>query len=139
VIAGKAVDVEAIEVIAAQLAIRRAVAEQMVGDHQDAVGHRDDGLLVAAALDQAAVLGAARQLRAQRLLSSIDSSAPLSSRTKAAGAISSLAQYTTIHRLGIGVWSGRFHGFSASASNGVFALHASQPSARRVYQPAALS
>src|SRR5262249_2164913 len=42
---------------ASELAIRRAVAEQMVGDHQDAVGHRDDGLLVAAALDQAAVLG----------------------------------------------------------------------------------
>src|SRR4029453_10976068 len=56
-IAGEAVGVEVIKVVAAQLAIRRAVAEQMVGDHQDAVGHRDDGLLVAAALDQAAVLG----------------------------------------------------------------------------------
>src|SRR5262249_57775343 len=34
-IVGEAVGVEVIKVVAAQLAIRRAVAEQMVGDHQD--------------------------------------------------------------------------------------------------------
>jgi hypothetical protein len=57
VIAREAVRVEAIEVAAAQLAIRLTVAQYVVGDAQDAVRDRDDGLLVAAALDQPAVLG----------------------------------------------------------------------------------
>jgi hypothetical protein len=57
VIAGEAVGVEVIKVVAAQLAIRHAVAEHVVGDHEDAVGDGDDGLLVAAPLDQPAVLG----------------------------------------------------------------------------------
>jgi len=62
-----------IEVVAAQLAIGQAVAEHVVGDHQDAVGHRDDGVLVAAALDQPPVLrreiavtGAERPARRER-------------------------------------------------------------------------
>ena len=57
VIAREAIRVEAIEVAAAQLAIRLAVAEHVVGDHEDAVGDGDDGLLVAAPLDEPAVLG----------------------------------------------------------------------------------
>src|SRR5262249_11467034 len=56
VIAREAIRVEAIEVAAAQLAIRLAVAEHVVGDHKDAVGDGDDGLLVAAPLDEAPVL-----------------------------------------------------------------------------------
>src|SRR5262249_37292631 len=53
VIPQEAVRVEAIEVAAAQLAIRLAVAEHVGGDHEDAVGDGDDGLLVAAPLDEA--------------------------------------------------------------------------------------
>src|SRR5262249_30056318 len=56
VIAREAVGVEAIEVAAAQLAVRLAVAQDVVGDDEDAVGHGDDGLLVAAPLDEAPVL-----------------------------------------------------------------------------------
>src|SRR5262249_6422581 len=56
VIAREAVRVEAIEVVAAQLAIRLAVAEHVIRDDEDAVGDRDEGLLVAAALDEAPVL-----------------------------------------------------------------------------------
>src|SRR5215471_12778205 len=55
-VAGEAVRVEAIEVVAAQLAIRLAVAEHVIRDHEDAVGDRDDGLLVAAPPDEPAVL-----------------------------------------------------------------------------------
>src|SRR5262249_5572475 len=51
-IAGEAVGGGGVKGVGAQLAVRRAVAEQMVGDHQDGVGHRDDGLLVAAAADE---------------------------------------------------------------------------------------
>src|SRR5262245_9715003 len=55
-VAREAVRVEAIEVAAAQLAIRLAVAEHVVGDDEDAVGDRDDCLLVAAPPDEPAVL-----------------------------------------------------------------------------------
>src|SRR5215468_11136385 len=55
-VAGEAVRVEAIEVVAAQLAIRLAVAEHVIRDHEDAVGDRDDSLLVAAPPDEPAVL-----------------------------------------------------------------------------------
>src|SRR5215472_15487757 len=47
---------EVVEVVAAELAIRHAVTQHVILDHQDAVGHGDDGLLVPAALDQPAVL-----------------------------------------------------------------------------------
>src|SRR5262249_10669139 len=57
VVAGEALGIEVVEVVAPELAIRRAVAQYVVRDHQDAVGHRDDGLLVPAALDQPPVLG----------------------------------------------------------------------------------
>ena len=56
VIPHEAVPVEAIEVVAAQLAIRLAVAEHVIRDHEDAVGDRDDCLLVAAPPDEPAVL-----------------------------------------------------------------------------------
>src|SRR5215475_473564 len=55
-VAREAVRVEAIEVVAAQLAVRLAVAEHVIRDHEEAVGDRDDGLLVAAPPDEPAVL-----------------------------------------------------------------------------------
>jgi hypothetical protein len=56
-VAGEAVGVDAIEVGAAELVIRLAVAQHVIGDDQDAVGDRDDGLLVTAPLDQSPILG----------------------------------------------------------------------------------
>jgi hypothetical protein len=46
VIAGDALRVQAVEVVAAQLAVRLAVPQDVVGDDEEAVGHGDDGLLV---------------------------------------------------------------------------------------------
>src|SRR5215831_10619019 len=56
VIAGEALRVQAVEVVAAQLAVRLTVPQDVVGDDQDAVGHGDNGLLVPAALDEPPVL-----------------------------------------------------------------------------------
>src|SRR5262249_33474716 len=56
-VAGEAVRVEAIEVVAAQLAIRLAVAEHVIRDHEDAVSYSDNGFLVAAPFDEPPVLG----------------------------------------------------------------------------------
>ena len=57
VVAGEAVGVQALEVVAPEFAIRLAVAKYVVGDNEDAVGDGDNGLLVAAVLDEPAVLG----------------------------------------------------------------------------------
>src|SRR6266478_6650242 len=57
VVAGEALGIEVVEVVAPELTVRLAVARQVIRDHQDAVGHGDDGLLVPAALDQPPVLG----------------------------------------------------------------------------------
>src|SRR5262249_2589252 len=86
-VAREAVRVEAIEVAAAQLAIRLAVAEHVGGDDEDAVSDGDDGLLVAAPLDEAPVLrrevavacadGAARGVRELRQLADRLEQAPL--------------------------------------------------------------
>src|SRR4030095_694983 len=57
VIAVEALRVQAVEVVAAQLAVRLAVPQDVVGDHEDAVGHGDDSLLVTAPLHEAPVLG----------------------------------------------------------------------------------
>jgi len=51
VIAGEAVGVETLEVVAPDLAVRLAVAQDVIGDDEEAVRDRDDGLLVATALD----------------------------------------------------------------------------------------
>ena len=56
VVAGEALGIEVVEVVAAQLAVRLAVAQDVVRDDEDAVGDRDDGLLVAALPDEPAVL-----------------------------------------------------------------------------------
>jgi DNA-binding MarR family transcriptional regulator len=48
VVAGEAGGAHLVEVVAPELAIRLAVAQDVVGDDEDAVGHGDDGLLVAA-------------------------------------------------------------------------------------------
>jgi hypothetical protein len=56
-VAGEAVGVEVIKVVAAQLAIRHAVAEYVVGYDEDAVGDGDEGLLVAPPLRHPALLG----------------------------------------------------------------------------------
>src|SRR5262249_16748913 len=56
VVAGEALGIEGVEVVAAEVAVRLAVAQHVVGDDEDAVGDRDDGLLVAAPLDEPAVL-----------------------------------------------------------------------------------
>src|SRR5207247_1354294 len=56
-VAGEAVRVQPLEVVAAEFAIRLAVPQDVVGDDEDAVGDGNDGLLVAAALDEPAVLG----------------------------------------------------------------------------------
>src|SRR5262245_26367217 len=56
VIAGEPLGVQAVEVVATQLAVRLAVLEDVVGDHEEAVGDGDDGLLVPAALDEPPVL-----------------------------------------------------------------------------------
>src|SRR5262245_6193953 len=45
VIAGEPLGVQAVEVVATQLAVRLAVPQDVVGDDQDAVGHGDNGLL----------------------------------------------------------------------------------------------
>src|SRR5262245_10994550 len=57
VVAGEALGIPVVEVVAAEFAVRLAVAQHVVGDDEEAVGDGDDGLLVPAALDQAAVLG----------------------------------------------------------------------------------
>src|SRR5262245_4536779 len=56
VVAGEAVGAHPVEVVAPELVIRVAVAEHVIRDNEDAVGDGDDGLLVAAAFDQPAVL-----------------------------------------------------------------------------------
>src|SRR5438874_1077720 len=56
-VAGEAVRVQPLEVVAAEFAIRLAVPQDVVGDDEGAVGDGNDGLLVAAALDEPAVLG----------------------------------------------------------------------------------
>src|SRR5262245_61919039 len=57
VVAGEAGGAHLVEVVAAQLGVRLAIAHDVVGDDEDAVRDGDDGSLVAAALDQAPVLG----------------------------------------------------------------------------------
>ena len=56
-VAGEAIGVQPLEVVAPELAIGRAVPQQVVGDDEDAVRDGDDGLLVAPALYEPAVLG----------------------------------------------------------------------------------
>ena len=57
VVAGETLGIEVVEVVAPELTVRLAIAQQVIRDHQDAVGDRDDGLLVPAARDQPPVLG----------------------------------------------------------------------------------
>src|SRR5437763_1046253 len=57
VVAGRPVGVKPREVVAPEFTIRLAVPQDVVGDDEDAVGDSDDGLLIAAPLDEAAVLG----------------------------------------------------------------------------------
>src|SRR5438876_6160177 len=57
VVAGETVGVQPLEVVAPEFTIRLAVPQDVVGDDEDAVGDSDDGLLIAAPLDEAAVLG----------------------------------------------------------------------------------
>src|SRR5438128_12088875 len=57
VVAGETVGVQPLEVVAPEFTIRLAVAQDVEGDDEDAVGDSDDGLLIAAPLDEAAVLG----------------------------------------------------------------------------------
>jgi hypothetical protein len=58
VVPNEPLGIQVIEVVAPELTIGLAVAEDVIGDDEDAVGHGDDGLLVAAALDQAAYFAA---------------------------------------------------------------------------------
>jgi hypothetical protein len=48
-IAGEALGVAALEVVAPELAVRLTVAQHVAGDDEEVVGNRDDGFLVAAA------------------------------------------------------------------------------------------
>ena len=52
VVAGEAVGAHLVEVVAAQLAVRLAIPQDVVGDDEDAVGDGDNGSLVPTALDQ---------------------------------------------------------------------------------------
>src|SRR5439155_15669703 len=57
VVAGETVGVQPLEVVAPEFTIRLAVPQDVVDDDEDAVGDSDYGLLIAAPLDEAAVLG----------------------------------------------------------------------------------
>src|SRR5437667_11266739 len=57
VVAGETVGVQPLEVVAPEFTIRLTVPQDVEGDDEDAVGDSDDGLLIAAPLDEAAVLG----------------------------------------------------------------------------------
>jgi hypothetical protein len=59
VIAGEALRVQAVEVVAAQLAVRLAVPQDVVGDDEEAMGDRDDGLLVPTAFPRRSAARAA--------------------------------------------------------------------------------
>jgi hypothetical protein len=56
VVAGQPLGIEGVEVVAPEFAVRAALPQDVVRDHEDAVGDGDDGVLVPAPLDQPAVL-----------------------------------------------------------------------------------